>query len=57
MLVRAGKAFRTHDEAVAYASVLAAELWQDGGWDGFMISIADNCGGVVAEIPIRMQRG
>jgi uncharacterized protein DUF6894 len=49
-----GRVFSTHNEAIAYASVLAAELRQDRDWGGFVICVTDDGGGVVAEIPVRM---
>jgi hypothetical protein len=47
-----GKAFVSRREAVAHAAVLAAELAQDGDWYGFVVSVTDACGRVVAEIPV-----
>jgi hypothetical protein len=49
-----GRVFSTHNEAIAYALVLAAELRQDRDWGGFVISVTDDGGAVVAEIPVRM---
>jgi hypothetical protein len=49
-----GRVFPTHNEAIAYASVLAAELREDRDWDDFVISITDDGGGMVAEIPVRI---
>ena len=47
-----GKLFPTDREAVAHASVLAAELRQDRDWDGFVISVTDKDGKAIAEIPV-----
>jgi hypothetical protein len=43
-----GRVFATPDEAIIHASVLAAELRPDNGWDGSVISVTDKDGNVVA---------
>src|ERR1700682_3508095 len=35
-----------------HASGVAAELAQDGGWDGFVIFVTDEDGRVVAQVPV-----
>jgi predicted DNA-binding transcriptional regulator len=47
-----GKLFRTREEALAHASVLARELAKDKGWVGFTISLTNDNGGMVAQIPV-----
>lgn len=49
-----GGVFPSHQEAVARAAVLAAELAQDGDWDGFIIAVTDAGGRTVAQIPVRL---
>jgi hypothetical protein len=48
-----GSAFASAREAVAHASVLAAELAQDDSWDGFFISVMDEQGREIARIAVR----
>ena len=43
--------FSPSQEAVAHAAVFAAELAQDGDWDGFMISVTDADGRIIARDP------
>jgi hypothetical protein len=33
--------------------MIAAELAQDGSWEGFSISVADEYGSEIARVPIR----
>jgi hypothetical protein len=47
-----GKVFPSQQGAVAHAAVIAAELAQDGDWDGFVISVADAEGRVIAQVPV-----
>ncbi len=47
-----GKLFRTREKAIAHASVLARELAKDKGWVGFTISLTNDDGGMVAQIPV-----
>jgi hypothetical protein len=49
----AGRILPSRQEAVAHAAVLAAELAQDGDWDGFMIAVTDADGRIIAKIPVR----
>jgi hypothetical protein len=49
-----GRVFATQEEAIAHASVLAAELRQDRGWGRFMISVTDEDGRAIAKIPVRL---
>jgi hypothetical protein len=44
---------RGREDATAHVALLAGELAQDGDWDGYMISVADAYGRIVAEIPVR----
>ena len=48
-----GSAFASAQEAVAHASVLAAELAQDDSWDGFFISVMDEQGREIARVAVR----
>ena len=48
-----GGAFPSRQAAVAHGAVLAAELAQDGDWEGFMISVTDVNGRVIVQIPVR----
>jgi hypothetical protein len=47
-----GKVFQSQQEALAHAAVLAAELAQDGDWDGFVVSVTDADGRVIAQVPV-----
>jgi hypothetical protein len=47
-----GKVFPSHQEAMAYATVVAGELAQDGDWDGFVVSVTDENGGIIARVPV-----
>lgn len=47
-----GKVFATSEEAIAHASVLAAVLLQDKGWEGSVISVTDKDGAVVAQTSV-----
>ena len=47
-----GRAFATPDGAITHASVLAAELRRDSGWDGSVISVTDKDGNVVAQMAV-----
>ena len=48
-----GRVFSALKDAIAHARILAAELAQDRDWDGFVISMTDADGRVVAQIPVR----
>jgi hypothetical protein len=48
-----GSVFSAPEGAIAHARVLAAELAQDGDWGGFVISVTDAGGRVLAQIPVR----
>jgi hypothetical protein len=50
-----GSAFASAQEAVAHASVLAAELAQDDSWEGFSISVTDEQGREIARVAVRRQ--
>jgi hypothetical protein len=52
---KAGSVFSSQKEAIAHASVVAAELAQDGGWDSFVIFVTDEGGRVVAQVPVTMR--
>jgi hypothetical protein len=47
-----GQLFYTPEEAIAHASVLAAELSQAGDWEGYRILVAHNDGSPIARIPV-----
>jgi hypothetical protein len=47
-----GQVFSTREEAIAHASSVATELAQDKGWNGFVVSLTDEQGGVLASIPV-----
>jgi hypothetical protein len=47
-----GRVFSTRQEAIAHASVLAAELGQDEDWGSFAISVTDADGNLIARIPV-----
>jgi len=47
-----GKVFQSQQEALAHAAILAAELAQDGDWDGFVVSVTDADGSVIAQVPV-----
>jgi hypothetical protein len=47
-----GRTFPSDHDAVAHASVLAAELAQDEDWDSFVISVTDANGRVIAHVPV-----
>jgi hypothetical protein len=44
--------FSAVEEARAHASVVAGELAQDTGWEGFSVLIADENGNEVARLPV-----
>jgi hypothetical protein len=48
-----GRTFASAEDATAHAALLTGELAQDGDWDGYVISVADAYGWIVAEIPVR----
>jgi hypothetical protein len=48
-----GRTFASAEDATAHAALLAGEFAQDGDWDGYMISVADAYGPIVAEVPER----
>lgn len=47
-----GRTFASAEDATAHTAQLA-KLAQDGDWDGYMISVANAYGRIVAEIPVR----
>jgi hypothetical protein len=47
-----GEEFSTREEAIARASVLAAELTKEGDWDGYAIIVTDEDGATVARLPV-----
>jgi len=47
-----GQAFQSHQEAAAHGAMLAAELAQDGEWDGYMICVTDANGRIIIQIPV-----
>jgi hypothetical protein len=47
-----GKVFQSQQEALAHAAIFAAELAQDGDWDGFVVSVTDADGSVIAQVPV-----
>jgi len=47
-----GKVFQSQQEALAHAAILATELAQDGDWDGFVVSVTDADGSVIAQVPV-----
>ena len=47
-----GEEFSTRKEAIARASVLAAELAKEGDWSGYTITVADEDGATVARLPV-----
>ena len=47
-----GEEFSSREEAIARASVLAAELAQEGDWSGYAISVTDEDGAMVARLPV-----
>ena len=50
---KTGKLFASDQAAAAYADVLAAELAQDGEWDGYMICVKDVNGRIITHVPVR----
>jgi hypothetical protein len=38
-----GEEFSTREEAIARASVLAAELTKEGDWSGYAITVTEGC--------------
>jgi hypothetical protein len=48
-----GQVFSTPEEAIAHASIVATELAQDKGLGGFVVSLTDERGRVLANIPVR----
>lgn len=47
-----GGVFANDEEAIAHASVLAAELKQDKDWAGFVVCVVDEDGRLVAHVPV-----
>jgi hypothetical protein len=47
-----GGVFTTPDEAITHASVLAAKLLRDEGWDVCVISVTNKDGNVFAQIAV-----
>jgi hypothetical protein len=47
-----GEEFSTREEAIARASVLAAELTKEGDWSGYAITVTDDDGATVARLPV-----
>jgi hypothetical protein len=50
-----GSVFSCAEEAVAHATALALEFAQDGSWEGFSVSVADEGGSEIARVPISRQ--
>ena len=47
-----GEEFSSREEAIARASVLAAELTKEGYWSGYAITVTDENGAMVARLPV-----
>jgi hypothetical protein len=47
-----GEEFSSREEAIARASVLAAELAKEGDWSGYAITVTDEDGAMVARLPV-----
>jgi hypothetical protein len=47
-----GEELPSREEAIARASVLAAELTKEGDWSGYAITVRDEDGAVVARLPV-----
>jgi hypothetical protein len=47
-----GEEFSTREEAIARASVLAAELTKDGDWSGYAITVTDEEGATIVRLPM-----
>jgi hypothetical protein len=47
-----GEEFSTRDEAIARASVLAAEPTKERDWSGYAITVTDEDGATVARLPV-----
>jgi len=47
-----GQFFSGRDLAIAHAWVIAAELGHDKVWNGFKISVTDEAGLLIAELPV-----
>ena len=52
-LDQTGSVFSFPNKAIAQASVIAAELAQDGSWDAASIYVMDEHGNEIALVPIR----
>ena len=50
---KSGRMFPSDYDAIAHASVLAAELAQDEDWESFVISVTDGEGRLIARVPVR----
>jgi hypothetical protein len=51
-LDQTGSVFSSPNKAIAQASVIAAELAQDGSWDASSIYVMDEQGNEIARVPI-----
>ena len=51
-LDQTGEEFSTREEAIARALGLAAELAKEGDWSGYIITVADEDGAMVARLPV-----
>ena len=47
-----GEELSSREEAIARASVLAAELTKEGDWSGYAITVTDENGAMVARLPV-----
>jgi hypothetical protein len=47
-----GEEFSSREEAIARASVLAAELAKEGDWSGYVVIVTDEVGVTVARLPV-----
>jgi hypothetical protein len=47
-----GEEFSSREEAIARASVLAAELTREGDWSGYAVTVTDEDGAMVARLPV-----
>jgi hypothetical protein len=47
-----GKVFSSTEAAIAHAALVASELTQDEGWEGFEIVVTDQQGNVITRVPV-----
>jgi hypothetical protein len=48
-----GRTCANRQDAIAQASILAAELGRDGDWAGFEVTVTDEAGEIVVRKPIQ----